>query len=148
MNKCRRTLLNVLTFSSDRLWHQSRKTHISRRKVRIGSPVTMAWEVTERCGGSNEARKPLTKNWRRNWPMNGKHCCPKVISDMYERIIGEPLHFRTAREYLAEWVESKKNETELRAFWKYQQIVQDFLAHIGVKADRLLREKPGAAAQR
>jgi len=66
--------------------------------------------------------------------------CRKVISQMYERTIGEPLHFRTAREYLTEWVESKKNETEERAFLKYQQIVQEFLAHIGAKAGRLLRE--------
>src|SRR6266480_2560171 len=66
--------------------------------------------------------------------------CRKVIAEMYERTIGEPLHFRTAREYLTEWVESKKNETEERAFLKYEQIVHEFLAHIGVKADRLLRE--------
>src|SRR6266576_2526145 len=66
--------------------------------------------------------------------------CRKVIAEMYERTIGEPLHFRTAREYLTEWVESKKNETELRAFLKYRQIVNEFLAHVGVKADRLLRE--------
>jgi integrase len=59
---------------------------------------------------------------------------------MYERTIGEPLHFRTAREYLTEWIESKKNETELRAYLKYRQIVDEFLAHVGVKADRLLRE--------
>lgn len=68
--------------------------------------------------------------------------CRKVIAEMYERTIGEPLHFRTAREYLTEWVESKKNETELRAFLKYRQIVGGFLAHIGPKADRLLREIP------
>jgi integrase len=59
---------------------------------------------------------------------------------MYERTVGEPLHFRTAREHLAEWVESKKNETELWTYWKYRQIVDEFLTHIGVKADRLLRE--------
>jgi integrase len=66
--------------------------------------------------------------------------CRKVIAQMYERTVGEPLHFKTAREYLTEWVESKKNETELRAWLKYDQIVTDFLAHIGVKVDRLLRE--------
>src|SRR5260370_8125276 len=59
---------------------------------------------------------------------------------MDEGKIGEPLHFRTSREFLTEWVESKKNETEERAFLKYEQIVQEFLAHIGIKADRLLRE--------
>jgi integrase len=66
--------------------------------------------------------------------------CRKVIAEMYERTIGEPLHFHTAREYLTEWVESKKNETELRAFLKYKQIVNEFLAFVGRKADRLLRE--------
>jgi integrase len=66
--------------------------------------------------------------------------CRKVIAQMYERTAGEPLHFKTAREYLAEWVESKENETELRAYWKYRQIVDEFLKHVGAKADRLLRE--------
>jgi hypothetical protein len=41
---------------------------------------------------------------------------------------------------VAEWIESKRNETELRAFWKYRQIVEEFLVHIGAKANRLLRE--------
>src|SRR5215475_2014114 len=59
---------------------------------------------------------------------------------MYERTVGEPLHFLTAREHLSEWVESKKNETEPRTYWKYRQTVDEFLAHVGVKADRLLRE--------
>jgi integrase len=59
---------------------------------------------------------------------------------MYERTVGEPLHFKTARDYLAEWVESKKTETELRTYWKYSQTVDDFLNYIGIKADRLLRE--------
>jgi integrase len=66
--------------------------------------------------------------------------CRKVIAEMYERTVGEPLHFRTAREYLTEWVESKRNETEERAFLKYEQIIHEFLGHIGAKADRLLRE--------
>jgi integrase len=66
--------------------------------------------------------------------------CRKVIADMYDRIIGEPLHFRTAREFLVEWVKGKKNEVELRAYFKYYQIVHEFLTHVGIKADRLLRE--------
>jgi len=59
---------------------------------------------------------------------------------MYERTTGEPLHFHTAREYLNEWVESKRNETELRSFLKYQQVANEFLSHIGAKADRVLRD--------
>src|SRR5262249_25461339 len=66
--------------------------------------------------------------------------CRKVVAEMYERTVGEPLHFRTGREFLAEWVASKKNETELRTYWKYRQIVDEFLAYLGAKADRLLRE--------
>src|SRR5215472_603084 len=66
--------------------------------------------------------------------------CRKVIAEMYERTTGEPLHFRTAREWLTEWLEGKRNETEVRSFLKYQQITNDFLAHIGTKADRLLRD--------
>ncbi len=83
------------------------------------------WEQLEKLAGE----KRLTESQ-----------CRKVIAEMYERTIGEPLHFRTTREYLAEWVESKKNETEQRAYLKYFQIVHEFLAHIGIKADRLLRE--------
>ena len=83
------------------------------------------WEALEKLAGERR----LTESQ-----------CRKVIAQMYERTVGEPLHFKTAREYLTEWVESKKNETELRAWLKYDQIVSDFLAHIGVKADRLLRE--------
>jgi integrase len=66
--------------------------------------------------------------------------CRKVIAQMYERTVGEPLHFKTARDYLTKWVESKKSETELRTYWKYCQTVSDFLNYIGIKADRLLRE--------
>jgi integrase len=83
------------------------------------------WEALEKLAGE----KRLTESQ-----------CRKVIAQLYERTVGEPLHFKTVREYLTEWVESKKNETELRAWLKYDQIVADFLAHIGVKADRLLRE--------
>ena len=83
------------------------------------------WEQLEKLAGENR----LTESQ-----------CRKVIAQMYERTVGEPLHFKTAREYLAEWVESKKSETELRAYWKYRQIIDEFLNHVGIKADRLLRE--------
>jgi integrase len=66
--------------------------------------------------------------------------CRKVISDIYELAIGEPLHFLTARGYLDEWVESKKAETEPRTYMKYSQTIREFLNHVGIKADRLLRE--------
>src|SRR5262249_49457581 len=66
--------------------------------------------------------------------------CRKVIAEMYERINGEPLHFRTARTYLTEWVENTKADVDARTYLKYFQVAHDFLAHLGVRAERLLRE--------
>lgn len=93
--------------------------------AKLARKMADEWEALEKLAG----QKRLTESH-----------CRKVVAEMYERTIGEPLHFRTAREFLTEWVESKKNETELRAYLKYDQIVHEFLAHVGVKADRLLRE--------
>ena len=92
---------------------------------KLAQKLADEWEQLERLAGKGR----LTESH-----------CRKVIAQMYEHSVGEPLHFRTAREYLAEWAESKKNETELRVYWKYYQIVHEFLNHVGVKADRLLRE--------
>jgi hypothetical protein len=100
-----------------------RSTKTTDRK--LAQKMADEWEQLETLAGENRLTEAQ---------------CRKVIAEMYERTIGEPLHFRTTREYLREWVESKKNETELRAYLKYDQIINEFLAHIGVKADRLLRE--------
>jgi hypothetical protein len=47
--------------------------------------------------------------------------CRKVIADLYERTIGEPLHFRTARAYLLEWLEGTKADVEIRTYFRYYQ---------------------------
>jgi integrase len=100
-----------------------RSTKTTDRK--LAQRLADEWEQLEKLAGKGR----LTESH-----------CRKVIAQMYERTVGEPLHFRTAREHLVEWVESKKNETELRTYLKYRQIVDEFLTHVGVKADRLLRE--------
>ncbi|HSS17177.1 MAG TPA: tyrosine-type recombinase/integrase [Candidatus Dormibacteraeota bacterium] len=92
---------------------------------KLAQKLAGEWEQLEKLAGTGR----LTESH-----------CRKVIAEMYERTVGEPLHFRTCREFLTEWVASKKNETELRAYLKYQQIVNEFLAYVGTKADRLLRE--------
>jgi integrase len=92
---------------------------------KLAQKLANEWEGLEKLAGE----KRLTESQ-----------CRKVIAQMYERTVGEPLHFKTAREYLTEWVESKKNETELRAYWKYRQHVDEFLSYVGKKAERLLRE--------
>jgi integrase len=109
--------------SDGRVRRFKRSTKTTDRK--LAQKMADEWEALEKLAGE----KRLTESQ-----------CRKVIAQMYERTVGEPLHFKTAREYLTEWVESKKNETELRAWLKYDQIVTDFLAYIGMKADRLLRE--------
>src|SRR6266702_7711695 len=85
-----------------------RSTKTTDRK--LAQKLADEWEALEKLAGE----KRLTESR-----------CRKVIAQMYERTIGEPLHFRTAREYLTEWVESKKNETEKRACLKYGQIVRE-----------------------
>jgi integrase len=109
--------------SDGRVRRLKRSTKTTDRK--LAQKLADEWEQLEKLSGKGR----LTESH-----------CRKVVAQMYERTVGEPLHFRTAREYLTEWVESKKNETELRAYWKYYQIVHEFLNHVGIKADRLLRE--------
>ena len=109
--------------SDGRVRRFKRSTKTTDRK--LAQRLADEWEQLEKLAGKGR----LTETH-----------CRKVIAQMYERTVGEPLHFRTTREHLSEWVESKKNETEQRTYWKYRQTVDEFLAHVGVKADRLLRE--------
>jgi integrase len=83
------------------------------------------WEAAEKLAGEGR----LTESQ-----------CRKVIADLYERTMNEPLHFRTTREYLREWYGSKKGDIGHRTWLRYFQVAEEFLKHIGVKADRLLRE--------
>jgi integrase len=109
--------------SDGKLRRIKRSTKTTDRK--LAQRLADEWEALEKLAGE----KRLTESH-----------CRKVIAQMYERTTGEPLHFHTAREYLNEWVESKRNETELRSFLKYQQVANEFLSHIGAKADRVLRD--------
>jgi integrase len=109
--------------SDGRVRRLKRSTKTTDRK--LAQRLADEWEQLEKLAGKGR----LTESH-----------CRKVIAQMYERTVGEPLHFRTAREHLNEWVESKRNETEQRTYWKYRQTTDEFLAHVGVKADRLLRE--------
>jgi integrase len=109
--------------SDGRVRRLKRSTKTTDRK--LAQRLADEWEQLEKLAGKGR----LTESH-----------CRRVIAQMYERTVGEPLHFRTAREHLNDWVESKRNETELRTYWKYRQTVDEFLAHLGVKADRLLRE--------
>jgi integrase len=153
MNECRWTLSDVLTISSDRLMASITKdAHQPPRSPfwiacfnGVGSDGRVRRLKRSTKTTDRKLAQRLADEWEQLEKLAGKgrlteSHCRKVIAQMYERTVGEPLHFRTAREQLSEWVESKKNETELRTYWKYRQTVDEFLAHVGVKADRLLRE--------
>ena len=45
--------------------------------------------------------------------------CRNVIAEMYERAVGEPLHFRTARTYLLEWLENSKGDVVQTSYRRY-----------------------------
>jgi integrase len=66
--------------------------------------------------------------------------CRKVIAEMYERTVGQPLHFHTAHAYLVEWLEGTKDTVATRSYWRYYQTIHEFLNHIGTKAEGLLSE--------
>src|SRR5438876_10455058 len=107
--------------SDGRVRRFKRSTKTTDRK--LAQKLADEWEQLEKLAGE----KRLTESH-----------CRKVIAQMYERTTGEPLHFHTAHEWLNEWVESKKTETKQRAFRKYKQIVNEFLAHIGKKQNNFL----------
>jgi integrase len=96
----------------------------------LAEKIAMEWSELAKAG----REKRLTESQ-----------CREVISQMYERVVGEPLHFHTARTCLSEWLAGKKddvsaNRLSLRSYYSYEQIVHEFLRHLGVKAERLLRE--------
>jgi integrase len=65
--------------------------------------------------------------------------CRKVLSEMHEQANGEPLQFYTVRAWLEEWLAGKDGVTAPRTFLKYQQIVNEFIAHVGgARADAQL----------
>jgi integrase len=152
MNKHRWTLSNVLTIGSDHMASITKDAHQPPKSPfwiacynGIGSDGTLRRVKRSTKTTDRKLAQRLADEWEALEKLAGEKRlteshCRKVIAEMYERTVGEPLHFRTAREHLSEWVESKKNETELRTYWKYRQAVDEFLTHVGVKADRLLRE--------
>jgi len=66
--------------------------------------------------------------------------CRKVLGQIYETATGKPLYFRTARSWLTGWLEEKKVSVSPQTFPKYEQIVREFLAHLGKRADAMLGE--------
>src|SRR5688500_7617465 len=58
----------------------------------------------------------------------------KVVSEMVERVTGEPLQFYTTEEWLLNWLDDKSKSKSEGTFLRYQHTINEFLAHIGQKA--------------
>jgi integrase len=66
--------------------------------------------------------------------------CREVISQIHESLIGEPLHFRTARSYLEEWLDGVKSSVDENTWRCYKTSITGFLEHLGIKAEQQLQD--------
>ena len=58
----------------------------------------------------------------------------KVVSEIIERAGGQPLSFHTAEQWLQNWTTGKSQTKAEKTAVRYQQVVRDFLAHLGKRA--------------
>jgi integrase len=62
----------------------------------------------------------------------------RVIAEITQRTTGEQLEFHTCRGWITEWAAGKFGAVSDRTLKKYRQITNEFLAHLGDRADRAL----------
>lgn len=62
----------------------------------------------------------------------------RVVAEILERSTGETLHFHTAKQWLEEWVASKRGAVGLKSIEKYEQVTDDFITHLGERANLTL----------
>lgn len=96
-----------------------RSTKQSNRKR--AQAVADAWEKTARLGSEKRL---------------GEAQARRVVAEIYEAVNNEPLFSKTAREFLAGWAEGRKADTAPRTQQAYAQVVRDFLASLGDRAER------------
>jgi integrase len=59
----------------------------------------------------------------------------KVVSEIIERATGEPLAFHTAESWLQGWMSGKEQTKAATTAARYSQVVRDFIAHLGKRAN-------------
>ncbi len=62
----------------------------------------------------------------------------RVVSEIVEASTGETLHFHSCRAWLDEWLLGKRGTTAPATHAKYEQVLRDFLAHLGERAELTL----------
>jgi integrase len=95
-----------------------RSTKATDRKT--AQKICFAWE-----GAAAKARrKELTAAQAR-----------KVIAEMVAISSGETMSFHTVRSWLNDWLTNKTGAVSEGTLFRYQQVVRDFLAHMGSRAE-------------
>ncbi len=58
----------------------------------------------------------------------------RVLAEIVKDATGEDMNFHTCQAWFAEWIAGKKGAVGERSAQKYQQVTNDFLAHLGERA--------------
>jgi integrase len=109
--------------SDGRVQRFKRSTKTTDRK--LAQRLADEWEAAAKLAGQGR----LTESQ-----------CRRVIGEIYEKAVGEPLHFRSCRAHLIEWLENTKANVDIRTYFRYYQVIHEFLDHLGARQERLLRE--------
>ena len=59
----------------------------------------------------------------------------RVFSEIMEQATGSPIHFHACRDWFTEWLAGKDGTTAPRTLVKYKQVANDFLTHLGIRAE-------------
>ena len=62
----------------------------------------------------------------------------KYINEILERTTGEAIHNYATKDWLNEWYSGKKGVSTVRTLLKYRQIVDEFIKHLGIRAELTL----------
>jgi hypothetical protein len=62
----------------------------------------------------------------------------EVVGEIRARSTGQTLHFHTAKAWLGEWLAGKRGDMTDRSFSNDEQVNDNFLAHLGGRADLTL----------
>ncbi len=95
-----------------------RSTKCTDRKAAL--KICFGWEQAS----AQARRKELTAAQAR-----------RVIAEMVAISTGEPMSFHTARGWLNDWLANKTGAVSGRTLFRYQQVVRDFLTHLGPRAE-------------
>jgi integrase len=85
-----------------------------------------AWEV---CLAIERA-----ENHAKNGTLT-EQAAKKIIGEILERTTGEPLHDYKVRDWLGHWLEMKEQVRANKTTARYRQVIRDFIASLGNRAD-------------